>query len=104
MAETVETAADYPEIREAVVRLCAQFPGEYWRELDRENRYPSEFVEALTQAGYLSVLLAKEYGGPGLPLSPPAAILEEVQGADCNGAACHAQMYTMGTVLRHDSP
>jgi len=104
MAETVETAADYPEIREAVVRLCAQFPGEYWRELDRENRYPSEFVNALTEAGYLSVLIPEEYGGSGLPLSAAAAILEEVQRAGCNGAACHAQMYTMGTVLRHGSP
>jgi acyl-CoA dehydrogenase len=104
MAEMVETAADYPEIREAVIRLCAQFPGEYWRELDRENRYPSEFVNALTEAGYLSVLIPEEYGGSGLPLSAAAAILEEVQRAGCNGAACHAQMYTMGTVLRHGSP
>ncbi len=104
MADVVETAADYPEIREAVVRLCAQFPGEYWRELDRENRYPCEFVNALTEAGYLSVLIPEEYGGSGLPLSAAAAILEEVQRAGCNGAACHAQMYTMGTVLRHGSP
>src|SRR5829696_3699850 len=104
MADVVETAADYPEIREAVVRLCAQFPGEYWRALDRENRYPSEFVNALTEAGYLSVLIPEEYGGSGLPLSAAAAILEEVQRAGCNGAACHAQMYTMGTVLRHGSP
>src|SRR5215204_5613776 len=102
MAETVERS-DYPEIREAVVRLCAQFPGEYWRELDRENRYPSEFVNALTEAGYLSVLIPEEYDGAGLPLSAAAAILEEVQRAGCNGAACHAQMYTMGTVLRHGS-
>src|SRR5215204_5869954 len=102
MAETVERS-DYPEIREAVVRLCAQFPGEYWRALDRENRYPSEFVNALTEAGYLSVLIPEEYGGSGLPLSAAAAILEEVQRAGCNGAACHAQMYTMGTVLRHGS-
>jgi acyl-CoA dehydrogenase len=103
MCETVERS-DYPEIREAVIRLCAQFPGEYWRELDRENRYPSEFVNALTEAGYLSVLIPEEYGGSGLPLSAAAAILEEVQRAGCNGAACHAQMYTMGTVLRHGSP
>jgi acyl-CoA dehydrogenase len=103
MAETVERS-DYPEIRESVVRLCAQFPGEYWRELDRENRYPSEFVNALTEAGYLSVLIPEEYGGSGLPLSAAAAILEEAQRAGCNGAACHAQMYTMGTVLRHGSP
>src|SRR3954447_9276914 len=103
MAETVERS-DYPEIREAVVRLCAQFPGEYWRELDRENRYPSEFVNALTEADYLSVLIPEEYGGSGVPPPPAAAILEEVQRNGCNGAACHAQMYTMGTVLRHGSP
>src|SRR5215216_3713358 len=103
MVEAVETAADYPEIREAVARLCAQFPGEHWRGLDRENRYPIEFVNALTEAGYLSVLIPEEYGGSGLPLSAAAAILEEVQRAGCNGAACHAQMYTMGTVLRHGS-
>jgi acyl-CoA dehydrogenase len=103
MTEAVGTAADYSEIREAVARLCAQFPGEYWRGLDRENRYPSEFVNALTEAGYLSVLIPEEYGGSGLPLSAAAAILEEVQRAGCNGAACHAQMYTMGTVLRHGS-
>jgi acyl-CoA dehydrogenase len=96
--------SDYPEIREAVSRLCAQFPGEYWRELDRANRYPSEFVNALTESGFLSVLIPEEYGGSGLGLSAAAAILEEVQRAGCNGAACHAQMYTMGTVLRHGSP
>jgi alkylation response protein AidB-like acyl-CoA dehydrogenase len=102
MAETPERT-DYPEIREAVARLCAGFPGEYWRALDREGRYPSEFVDALTGQGYLSVLIPEEYGGSGLPLSAAAAILEEVQRAGCNGAACHAQMYTMGTVLRHGS-
>ena len=96
--------SDYPEIREAVSRLCAQFLGEYWRELDRANRYPSEFVNALTESGFLSVLIPEEYGGSGLGLSAAAAILEEVQRAGCNGAACHAQMYTMGTVLRHGSP
>jgi acyl-CoA dehydrogenase len=96
-------APDYPEIREAVARLCADFPGEYWRGLDREGRYPDEFVQALTENGYLAVLIPEEYDGAGLPLSAAAAILEEVQRAGCNGAACHAQMYTMGTVLRHGS-
>ncbi len=96
-------ASNDPEIREAVARLCASFPGEYWRALDRENRYPSEFVAALTEAGFLSVLIPEEYGGAGLPLSAAAAILEEIQRAGCNGAACHAQMYTMGTLLRHGS-
>ncbi len=93
----------YSEIREAVARLCERFPGEYWRALDREGRYPAEFVGALTQSGFLSVLIPEEYGGAGLPLSGAAAILEEIQRAGCNGAACHAQMYTMGTVLRHGS-
>ncbi|HVL72392.1 MAG TPA: acyl-CoA dehydrogenase family protein [Beijerinckiaceae bacterium] len=97
-------AADHPEIRDAVARLCERFPGPYWRALDRDGRYPSEFVDALTEAGFLSVLIPEEYGGAGLPLSAAAAILEEVQRAGCNGAACHAQMYTMGTVLRHGSP
>jgi acyl-CoA dehydrogenase len=94
---------DHPEIREAVARLCEDFPGEYWRALDREGRYPDEFVRALTENGYLGVLIPEEYDGAGLPLSAAAAILEEVQRAGCNGAACHAQMYTMGTVLRHGS-
>ncbi len=93
----------HQEIREAVIRLCADFPGEYWRKLDREDAYPSEFVDALTQAGYLAALIPEEYGGAGLPLSAAAAILEEVQRAGGNGAACHAQMYVMGTVLRHGS-
>ncbi|MER2194511.1 acyl-CoA dehydrogenase family protein [Methylobacterium brachiatum] len=93
----------YTEIREAVAKLCAGFPGPYWRALDREMAYPTEFVNALTASGYLSVLIPEEYGGSGLPLSAAAAILEEVQRAGCNGGACHAQMYTMGTLLRHGS-
>jgi acyl-CoA dehydrogenase len=96
-------APDHAEIREAVARLCAGFPGEYWRALDRDMRYPTEFVNALTEAGYLAVLIPEEYGGSGLGVSAAAAILEEVQRAGCNGAACHAQMYVMGTVLRHGS-
>ncbi|MFK3781619.1 acyl-CoA dehydrogenase family protein [Agrobacterium sp. NPDC089420] len=100
MSQTVET---YPEIREAVAKLCGKFPGEYWRRLDREMAYPQEFVDALTEAGWLSVLIPEEYGGAGLPLSAAAAILEEMQRAGCNGGACHAQMYTMGTLLRHGS-
>jgi alkylation response protein AidB-like acyl-CoA dehydrogenase len=94
---------DFSDIRESVGRLCAQFPGEYWRKLDREMAYPKEFVQALIDAGYLSVLIPEEYGGAGLKLSAAAAILEEVQRAGCNGGACHAQMYTMGTLLRHGS-
>ncbi len=93
----------YQEIRDAVVKLCARFPGEYWRTLDREMAYPREFVEALTEAGWLSILIPEGYGGSGLPLSAAAAVLEEIQRAGCNGGACHAQMYTMGTLLRHGS-
>ncbi|MZQ89302.1 acyl-CoA dehydrogenase [Frigidibacter albus] len=93
----------YPEIREAVARLCAAFPGEYWRRLDRDMAYPKAFVDTLTEAGWLSVLIPEEYGGSGLPLSAAAAVLEEMQRAGCNGGACHAQMYTMGTLLRHGS-
>jgi acyl-CoA dehydrogenase len=92
---------EFHDIRDAVAKLCAQFPGEYWRKLDREMKYPSEFVKALTEAGYLSVLIPEEYDGAGLKLSAAAAILEEIQRAGCNGGGCHAQMYTMGTLLRH---
>src|SRR5689334_2473411 len=96
-------AAQHAEIREEVRKLCARFPGEYWRALDRERAYPTEFVRALTEAGYLAALIPEEYGGAGLPLSAAAAILETIQGEGCNGAACHAQMYIMGTILRHGS-
>jgi acyl-CoA dehydrogenase len=94
---------DHHEVRESVRRLCADFPGEYWQRLDRERAYPSEFVAALTEAGFLAALIPDEYGGAGLPLSAAAAILEEVQRAGGNGGACHAQMYIMGTLLRHGS-
>src|SRR6201747_611304 len=94
---------EFADIRDAVAKLCAQFPGEYWRKLDREMAYPSAFVDALTKAGYLSVLIPEEYGGSGLKLSAACAILEEIQRAGCNGGGCHAQMYTMGTLLRHGS-
>jgi alkylation response protein AidB-like acyl-CoA dehydrogenase len=90
-------------IRDEVRKLCAGFPGEYWRELDRERAYPAKFVQALTEAGYLGALIPEEYGGSGLPLSAAAAILEEIHHAGCNGAAVHAQMYIMGTLLRHGS-
>jgi len=90
-------------IREAVSRLCATFPPEYWRETDRERRYPVEFVRALTEAGYLSCLIPEEYGGSGLGLTAATAILEEIQASGANGAACHAQMYIMGALLRHGS-
>lgn len=94
---------EHREIRESVRRLCADFPGEYWRTLDRDMAYPADFVQALTEAGFLAALIPEAYGGSGLPLSAAAAILEEVQHAGCNGSACHAQMYVMGTLLRHGS-
>ncbi len=91
------------DIREGVRALCAKFPGEYWRALDRERAYPKEFVAALTEAGYLAALIPEEYGGSGLTISAAAAIMEEVHAAGGNGAACHAQMYIMGTILQHGS-
>ena len=97
------TREDHAEIREEVGKLCARFPGEYWRRLDEVRGYPTEFVGALTESGYLSVLIPEEYGGSGLGITAAAAILETVQAAGCNGGACHAQMYTMGTILRHGS-
>jgi alkylation response protein AidB-like acyl-CoA dehydrogenase len=100
MAQNPDT---YPEIRDAVARLCARFTGDYWRARDRDMSYPSEFVSALTESGWLAMLIPEEFGGAGLPLSAAAAVLEEIQRAGCNGGACHAQMYTMGTLLRHGS-
>jgi acyl-CoA dehydrogenase len=97
------SAEAHREIREEVAKLCAGFPGEYWRKLDETRGYPTAFVRALTQSGYLSALVPEEYGGAGLPLSGAAAILEEIQRQGCNSGACHAQMYTMGTILRHGS-
>ena len=94
---------DHPEIRESVARLCSEFPGEYWRGCDRDQAYPSEFVQALTEAGFLGALIPEEYEGSGLPLSAGAAILEEIHRSGGNAGACHAQMYTMGTLLRHGS-
>ncbi|MBX9665457.1 acyl-CoA dehydrogenase family protein [Novosphingobium sp.] len=94
---------DYSDIRAAVAALCADYPGSYWRDLDARMAYPTEFVAALTHSGFLAALIPEAYGGSGLPLSAACAILEEVQRAGCNGSACHAQMYTMGTLLRHGS-
>jgi acyl-CoA dehydrogenase len=95
---------DYTEIRESVRRICADFPGAYWRELDEREAYPSEFVKAMTEAGFLSALIPEEYGGAGLPLRAACVILEEIHACGGNASATHAQMYTMGTVLRHGSP
>jgi acyl-CoA dehydrogenase len=102
--EAMATADDnLTEIRSSVRALCARFQGEYWRKLDRERGYPTEFVAALTEAGYLAALIPEQYGGSGLTLLDAAAIMEEIHACGCNGAACHAQMYTMGTLLRHGS-
>ena len=98
---TTRDSEEIASIRKAVRALCADFPGEYWRKLDRERGYPTEFVDALTEGGFLAALIPEEYGGSGLTMSSAIAIMEEIQAAGCNGAACHAQMYTMGTVLRH---
>jgi len=97
----IQSITAHPEIREAVAKLCQGFPGEYWRELDRRREYPTEFVRTLTESGFLATLIPEQYGGSGLGISAAAAVLEEIHRAGCNGAACHAQMYTMGTVLRH---
>jgi alkylation response protein AidB-like acyl-CoA dehydrogenase len=103
MSTLQSPALPFPEIRDAVRAVCRDFPGEYWRRLDAERAYPIEFVDALTKSGHLSALIPSEYGGLGLPLAAGAAILEEIHASGCNGGTCHAQMYTMGTLLRHGS-
>ena len=101
---SVPLGEDFPEIRASVRRICADFPGAYWRDLEERLAYPTEFVQALTKGGFLGALIPEEYGGAGLPLRAAAAILEEIHAAVCNAGACHAQMYIMGTLLRHGSP
>lgn len=100
---SIETGEDYPEIREGVKRVCTDFPGSYWRGLEENLDYPTEFVQALTASGYLGALIPEEFGGSGMPLRAAAVILETIHASGCNAGACHAQMYTMGTVLRHGS-
>lgn len=100
----MDLGEDYPEIRESVRRICADFPGSYWRELDEKEAYPSDFVKAMTEAGFLSALIPEEYGGAGLPLRAAGVILEEIHASGANAGATHAQMYTMGSVLRHGTP
>lgn len=100
---SLDVGEDYPEIRESVRRVCADFPGAYWRKLEEAEAYPTEFVNALTDAGYLGALIPEAYGGSGMALRAAAVILEEIHASGCNAGACHAQMYTMGTVLRHGS-
>ena len=100
---TLQIREDWPEIRESVRRVCAAFPQEYWRKVDEAEAYPTEFINALTEAGFLAALIPEEYGGTGLPLRAASVILEEVCAAGCHAAAGHAQMYIMGTLLRHGS-
>ena len=100
---SISSGEDYPEIREGVKRVCADFPGSYWRGLEEKLAYPTEFVQALTASGYLGALIPEEYGGSGMPLRAAMVILETIHASGCNAGACHAQMYTMGTVLRHGS-
>jgi acyl-CoA dehydrogenase len=94
---------DFPEIRDLVRRICADFDGRYWRELEAKEAYPTEFVAALTKAGFLGALIPEDYGGLGLPMRAASVILEEIHASGCNAGACHAQMYIMGTLLRHGS-
>ncbi len=99
----MELGEDYPELRESVCKVCARYPGEYWRKLEEAQQYPTEFVRALTEAGFLSALIPEEYGGSGLPLRAAAVVLEEIGGSGCSAGAAHAQMYIMGTLLKHGS-
>ena len=97
----IDILEDYAEIRDAVQRLCAGYPGEYWRGLEDTRAYPNAFVNALTEAGYLAALIPEAYGGSGMPLRAAAVILETIHESGCSAGACHAQMYIMGTLLRH---
>ena len=101
--QTMPLDPQWTEIREGVRAICEQFPNDYWMKLDQAAEYPTEFVQALTDGGYLGCLIPEEYGGSGLPLSAGCAVLETIHETGCNAAACHAQMYTMGTVLKHGS-
>ena len=103
-AVAVPLGEDYPDIRQAIRRICEGFPQEYWRDLDARQGYPTEFVATLTKAGFLAALIPAEYGGAELPLRAASVILEEIHASGCSATACHAQMYIMGTLLRHGSP
>lgn len=100
---SVVLGPDYPELRDAVRRVCEGFPAEYWRKLDDVRGYPTDFIKALTDAGFLAALIPEEYGGSGLPLRAAAVILEEINASGCVASPGHAQMYIMGTLLRHGS-
>src|SRR5207237_4101979 len=94
---------DFPELRESVRKICEKYPGAYWRKLEDEKAYPTRFIEELTEAGFLASLIPEEYGGSGLPLRAAAVILEEINASGCTASQGHAQMYIMGTLLRHGS-
>jgi acyl-CoA dehydrogenase len=100
---TMEIGPDFPELREAVRQICKPFDGHYWRVLDEKSEYPTDFVKAITESGFLAALIPEEYGGSGLPLRAAGVILEEINASGCNAGAAHAQMYIMGTLLRHGS-
>src|ERR1700710_2132510 len=99
----VALGEDFPELRGSVRRICVRYPGSYWSALEDKEAYPTEFVEELTQAGFLAALIPEEYGGSGLPLRAAAVILEEINASGCVASQGHAQMYIMGTLLRHGS-
>jgi len=99
----VPLGKDWPELRDQVRKICADFAGEYWRRLEKETAYPTEFIDALTSTGFLGALIPEEYGGSGLPIRAAAAILEEININGCTANQGHAQMYIMGTLLRHGS-
>ena len=103
MTSTIPLDEDHADIRAGVRQICADFPGAYWRDLDTRQEYPTAFVAALTKSGYLAALIPEPYGGAGLPLRAASVILEEIHASGCNAAACHAQLYIMGTLLRHGS-
>ncbi|MEJ1975768.1 MAG: acyl-CoA dehydrogenase family protein [Acetobacteraceae bacterium] len=103
MQPVVAIGEDFPELRDAVRRICARYPGSYWRELDDKEDYPTAFIDELTKAGFLASLIPEEYGGSGLPLRAAAVILEEINASGCTASQGHAQMYIMGTLLRHGS-
>jgi len=100
---TLDLGEDYPELRESIRRICAKYPLSYWAELDEKSAYPTEFVKELTEGGFLAALIPEEYGGAGLPLRAAAVILEEINNNGCQASPAHAQMYIMGTLLRHGS-
>ena len=99
----VAIGEDHPELRDSVRKICARFPGPYWSALEEKEAYPTEFIDELTQSGFLGALIPEEYGGSGLPLRAAAVILEEINASGCVASQGHAQMYIMGTLMRHGS-